>query len=112
MAERAVQRAPKVGSYRNTLGVARYRAGDNTGALEALDQSMELGSGGNAYDWLFLAMAHRQLEDETSARAWYDKAVAWMEKHKPDDEELKRYRAEAEEVLGLSSSRGSEDEGQ
>jgi hypothetical protein len=30
------------------------------------------------------------------------KAVAWMEKHKPDDEELKRFRAEAEELLGIT----------
>ena len=33
---------PDVGSYRNTLGVARYRAGDYDGAIEALEKSMEL----------------------------------------------------------------------
>ena len=46
------------------------------------------------------------------AREWFDKAVAWTDKHQPDDPELKRFRAEAEEVLGLGSSRDSEDEGQ
>ncbi len=38
---------------------------------------------------------------QQDAREWYDKAVAWMDKNKPDDEELKRFRAEAEEVLGI-----------
>ena len=34
--------------------------------------------------------------------ASYDKSVEWMEKHKPADEELKRFRAEAAELLGIA----------
>jgi len=34
------------------------------------------------------------------AREWYDRAVAWMEKHKSDDEDLRRLRAEAGETAG------------
>jgi hypothetical protein len=30
------------------------------------------------------------------ARKWFDRAVAWTQEHAPDDEELKRFRAEAE----------------
>ena len=37
------------------------------------------------------------------ARKWYDRAVEWMEKNQPADEELKRFRAEAEELLGAGS---------
>ena len=33
----------------------------------------------------------------------YDRAVAWMEKHKPDDPELRKFRAEATALLGPSS---------
>ena len=32
---------------------------------------------------------------------WYEKAVQWMDKNKPDDEELKQFRAEAAELLGM-----------
>ena len=35
------------------------------------------------------------------AREWYKKAVVWMDKNRPDDEELKRIRAETEKVLGI-----------
>jgi tetratricopeptide (TPR) repeat protein len=36
LAERAVRQAPRDGGYRNTLAVARYRAGDWRGAIAAL----------------------------------------------------------------------------
>ena len=38
--------------------------------------------------------------DGESARREYARAVAWMELTAPDDEELVRFRAEAEELLG------------
>lgn len=44
-------------------------------------------------------MAHWQLGDQDEARKFYDQAVEWMEKNKPQDEELKRFRAEAAELL-------------
>ena len=62
---------------------------------------MELSKGGGAEDWLFLAMANHRLSDKVAARTWYDKAVAWMDKNKPKNEELARFRAEAAELLGL-----------
>ena len=62
---------------------------------------MELRKGGDSFDWFFLAMAHRQLGREEDARKWYDRAVRWMEKNAPTDDELRRFRAEAEEVLEL-----------
>ena len=39
------------------------------------------------------------------ARKWYDQAVASMEKCELQSEELRRLRAEAEEVLGLKRPR-------
>jgi serine/threonine protein kinase/Flp pilus assembly protein TadD len=85
----------------NTLGAAHYRAGDWRAAITALEKSMELGQGGDALDWFFLAMAHWQLGNKEQARTWHDKAVAWMDKHMPDNDELKRFRAEAAELLGV-----------
>jgi tetratricopeptide (TPR) repeat protein len=102
LAEKAVKLAPGDGSIWNTLGVARYRAADWKGAVEALNKSMELRKGGgDSEDWFFLAMAERQLDNKDAARNWYDKAVEWMEKNNPRDGELIRFRAEATKLLGI-----------
>jgi serine/threonine protein kinase/Flp pilus assembly protein TadD len=101
LARKAVELEPKQGSWWNTLGAARYRAGDPKAAIDALTKAMELRQGGDSSDWFFLAMAHWQLGHKEEARNWYDQAVAWMRKNKPHDEELRRFRSEAEETLGL-----------
>ena len=85
--------------------MAHYRAGDWKAAIEALTKSMELRNGGDSNDWFFLAMAHWQLGDKTQARSWYDKAVPWMEKNQPKDEELLRFRAEAAALLGVKEKK-------
>jgi tetratricopeptide (TPR) repeat protein len=103
LAKKATQLAPGNGIYWNTLGVAQYRAGDHEAAIKALGKSTELGSGGVACDWFFFAMAHWQLKHTEEARRWYDKGAAWMEKNKSDDEELLRFRAEAEDLLGITA---------
>jgi hypothetical protein len=72
------------------------------GGVEALMKSVQLGKGGDNFDFFFLAMAHWQLNDK--ARAWYDQAVAWMDKNIPKNEELKRFRAEATALLGLAKA--------
>jgi tetratricopeptide (TPR) repeat protein len=88
----------------NTLGAALYRAGDWKGAISALEKSMELRKGGDADDWFFLAMAHWQRGDKEQARKWFGQAVQWMDKHKPHDEELRRFRAEAAALLKIEDT--------
>jgi hypothetical protein len=66
---------------------------------------MELGKGGNSFDWYFLAMAHWQLGKKDESRKWYDQAVEWMEKNQPKNEELRRFRAEAAELLGFEKKK-------
>jgi tetratricopeptide (TPR) repeat protein len=88
----------------NTLGVARYRAGDWKGAIQALHKSMELRKGGDGNDWFFLAMAHWQLGEKDHARTRFDQAVGWMDKHQPTDKELLHFRAEAAALLGVKDS--------
>ena len=102
LAKKAVELAPQDGNIWNTLGVAQYRAAQWKLAIEALEKSMELGTGGQAADWFFLAMSHWQLDHKDEARTWYDKAVKWMEKHEPKNEELLRFRAEAAKLLGIT----------
>ncbi len=102
MASKAVDLAPECGNSWFTLGVAQYRAGDGKAALEALKKGSELGHGGDAADWFFLAMACRQQGQEPEARQWFAKALTWMEKYRPADEELRSLQAEAEEAMGHS----------
>jgi tetratricopeptide (TPR) repeat protein/WD40 repeat protein len=101
LAKKAVELAPRDGMDWNTLGVAHYRAGDRTAAIAALEKSMELRAGGDSNDWFFLAMAHWKLGAKDKARRCFDRAVQWMEMNQPKDEELRRFRAEAAELLGI-----------
>jgi hypothetical protein len=50
---------------------------------------------------IFLAMAHWQKGEKERARRLYDQAVGWIDKTKPLDEELARFRAEATALLGV-----------
>jgi serine/threonine protein kinase/tetratricopeptide (TPR) repeat protein len=109
LAEKAVQLAPQNAGAWNTLGLARLRAADWQAARTALEKSMVLHQGGDSFDWFFLAMAHWQLAHKEEARKWYDRAVQWMEKNKPKDEELIRFRAEAEGLLGIKKQAGKKE---
>jgi serine/threonine protein kinase/tetratricopeptide (TPR) repeat protein len=105
LAKEAVRLAPKEAAFWNTLGVAHLRAGAWEDACTTVEQSMEIGKGGDANDWLPLAIAHWQLAHREEARKWYDRAVQWMEKHPTKDEDLRRFRAEAEQLLGMRKNK-------
>jgi serine/threonine protein kinase/tetratricopeptide (TPR) repeat protein len=111
-AKKAIELAPSEGTFWlvfwNTLGVSQYRNGDWKEAIEALMKSVQICKGGDSNDFFFLAMAHWQLNEKDKARAWYDRAVAWMDKHDPKNEELKRFRAEAAALLGLAKARDAQ----
>jgi tetratricopeptide (TPR) repeat protein len=102
LAKKAVVLLPKEWSYWNTLGVAQYRAGDYNAAVVALEKSVQLGEGGTGSDWFVLAMSHWKLDMNDRARKAYDRAVRWMKQHASQDEELRRFRAEAAELLGIN----------
>jgi tetratricopeptide (TPR) repeat protein len=101
-AQRAVQLAPKDAACWQTLGVARYRAGEWKESVAALNKSLQLGSGTPAADWYFLAMSAWKLGQKGEARRWYDKATDWADKHAPVPEELRRFRTEAAALLGIA----------
>jgi serine/threonine protein kinase/tetratricopeptide (TPR) repeat protein len=104
LARRAVELAPVKGAYWNTLGVAHYRAGNSKAAIPALEKSLRL-QGHNSWDWFFLAMARRQLCDRAEAGRLHEKAIRWMERFKPKDEELLRFRSEAAALMGSPEPR-------
>jgi tetratricopeptide (TPR) repeat protein len=99
LAKAALDINPREGNYWNTLGAAHYRAGDWKAAIAALNKSIEV-KGGTAHDHFFLAMAYWKNGDHGEARKWYAQGLAWMEKHDPVNEELRRFRAEAGLLLG------------
>jgi serine/threonine protein kinase/tetratricopeptide (TPR) repeat protein len=102
LADMAVKLDPENWHCWNALGVVRYRAAAWKPAIEALERSMGLHSGGDASDWLILAMARWQLGEVDKAHAWFDKAVAWIESNRPKVGAVARHRAEAAALLGLS----------
>jgi tetratricopeptide (TPR) repeat protein len=101
LAREVVEKAPKDGNNWNTLGVAYYRAGDWKKALVTLEKSAALRAGGDSFDWFFLAMTHWQLGNQEEARQWYDKAVDWMERNRPQDKEFLQFRGEAAKLLEI-----------
>jgi serine/threonine protein kinase/WD40 repeat protein len=113
LAKKAVERAPLDAIYWNTLGVAHYRAGDYRGAIEALAKSEELEPETHfAFNAFFLAMAHWQLEQTDEARQWLDRASAWMTRKEAElqndaswQEELRRFRSEAENLIGVAPTK-------
>jgi tetratricopeptide (TPR) repeat protein/serine/threonine protein kinase len=105
LSEKATQLAPENGRAWNSLGVAKYRAGQWKAAIEALEKSIELEHQGDAVHYFFLAMSRWQLEEQDKARQLYEQAVAWMGKNAPDHEMLIRFRAEAAELLGIAEGK-------
>ena len=105
LAKKAVDARMHEANYWNTLGVAHYRNGDDKAAISELETAMSLGAGGTSMDWFFLAMANWRLGDRDQAQSWFDRAVQWMDKHKPHDDELRRFRAEAEALLAVGGIR-------
>jgi tetratricopeptide (TPR) repeat protein len=108
LAQRALELEEQVGNTWNTLGVAHYRAGNWKAAIDALDKSRQHRKGGDAFDFYFLAMSYWKLGQKDEARRWYNQAVEWMEKNNDElmknpqwPEELRRFRAETEQILGI-----------
>src|SRR5262249_49777398 len=79
LAAKAVQLAPKSAEFRNTLGVAYYRAGRYREAVEVLRPNVEKEDDRFlAYDLYFLAMIYHRLGETARARDYYDWAVRWV----------------------------------
>jgi WD40 repeat protein len=106
LAERAVQRSPTNPVYRNTLGVAYYRAGRYREAVETLRPNLDRQEDRFlAFDLYFLAMSYHGLGDAAQARSHLALAARWSAAQRgtppAEVEELKLCRAEAEKLLGV-----------
>jgi tetratricopeptide (TPR) repeat protein len=103
-AQMSVDLEPQNGAHRETLGVARYRIGHWNEAIESLEKSLEL-QGDNGVALLFLAMAYSHMGEQDQARQSYDLALQWMEKESTHEEQLLRFRVEAEELLKIADKK-------
>jgi serine/threonine protein kinase/tetratricopeptide (TPR) repeat protein len=108
LARKAVALEPDEWSYLKTVGVAAFRASDWNTAAKAFQQSITF-TGGGAHDLFFLAMTRWHQGSKQDARDMYDRAVAWTDRHKPDDPELRDLRAEAAALLGQTIPKPARD---
>jgi hypothetical protein len=81
------------------------RAGNYPASVNAFWQSIVTSHGGDVYDCFFLAMAYWKMDDKDKAKKWYDKGDFIMPRFDPNNEELLRFRAEADEVTGLAKAK-------
>ncbi|WP_419189146.1 tetratricopeptide repeat protein [Stieleria marina] len=101
MARRAEELAPHHYGILNTLGIALYRAKEWQETIDVLQKSIKLG-GDKVYNWLFIAMAHWQLDQKDEAKQWYDKSLAWKAANAvatQADADLQRFYAEAAKLM-------------
>jgi tetratricopeptide (TPR) repeat protein len=103
LAQKAVAGAPEVAGLHNTLGIAQYRAGKWQDAIASLERSITLAGHADGYDLFFLAMSRWQIGERDQARNDFAAAVDWTDKNKANDEELKRFRTEAEALPGIKT---------
>jgi serine/threonine protein kinase/WD40 repeat protein len=104
LAEKAVRLDGGNANYRNTLGVAYYRAERYREAVDLLRPNLDRKDyWGPARDLYFLAMSHHRLGETEKARDYLTWAVRWTNSQRgigaAQREELAQFRAEAEEVL-------------
>ncbi|MGI8980174.1 MAG: protein kinase domain-containing protein [Pirellulaceae bacterium] len=102
LAAKALERTPSDPSNLTALAAAHYRAGNWGEAQAALDKATGLRPWGEGLDWFLLALVRWQAGDKVGARQWYEKAVEWMAKNDVHNDELRRLRAEAAELLGVN----------
>jgi uncharacterized protein HemY len=107
LAEKAARLASGSANFRNTLGLAYYRAGRYREAVEVLRLNLEKQEDKYlAYDLYFLAMSHHRLGETAQARDHYEWAVRWVQMQRGraavEPEELAAFRAEAEVLLRIN----------
>jgi len=104
LARRAVHLDANRASYLNTMGLALYRVGQYSEAIDALNQSLERGGDDAAgYNLIFLALCHSQVGNATVADDFCRRALSWHEQHHSrlsphSRDELNAFFAEAKAV--------------
>jgi serine/threonine protein kinase len=103
LAKQLLQKSPEASESWGLLGVAHYRQGDLTSAVEALERAVELDPG-DRYAPLCLAMTRWRQGDQEQARALYEKAARTIEERNSADMKVRFFRSEAMALLGVKPS--------
>ena len=98
----ATELNPALPNHWSNLGIALLRAGDAKAAAQTLEKADQMWTGSDLRRRFFLAMAYWQLGEQDKARLAYEQAVQWMDKNQPDNEDQRRFRAEAAELPGIA----------
>jgi serine/threonine protein kinase/tetratricopeptide (TPR) repeat protein len=106
-ASKAIELSPEDAAFWNTLGLAHYRRGNWSESVTAINKSMA-GRHSGAHDWFILAMAEWQRGNEDAAHDWFRRACDWMDAHSRDDQQLKKIRREADELLKSDESQSGD----
>jgi tetratricopeptide (TPR) repeat protein len=109
LAKTVVTDVPERGGAWLTLTLAEYRNGDWQAADEADQNSIKFSPGAkaNAYDWALLSMIRAQQGRREDARQWRDKARSWIAANNPQDQDLLRLTAEADELNDTPTQRSA-----
>jgi serine/threonine protein kinase/WD40 repeat protein/tetratricopeptide (TPR) repeat protein len=109
LARKAVEIEPHNWFFQNTLGVVLYRLGEYQEAARCLDANAQRSGRYAAFDLYFLAMCTQRLGNPAKAREYFDRANAFTEGESGlspvHRQELTAFRAEANEVLGISKAK-------
>jgi tetratricopeptide (TPR) repeat protein len=93
--------APENSFYCTSLGIAEYREGNWTQAVEWLQKAVQLQSGqAMAPEQFFLAMTlwQQSAGPNDEADQYFDAAVEWMQSHRPGNRQLQRIYEEAKQL--------------
>lgn len=89
------------------LGPAYFRCREYKTAIKHIQESMRIRNDGDAFDWIFLAMAHWQCGDKEKAQYWYDRVVEAIDQKRPflrcmfdSPYQLEDLKKEAETLMG------------
>jgi tetratricopeptide (TPR) repeat protein len=84
-----------------THGMVYYRAGDWAASARHLEKALQQRKAYSISAWFFMAMVCWQQGAKERARQCFREAAAWMDKHLPQNADLRRHRAEAAALLGI-----------
>jgi hypothetical protein len=68
--------------------------------LASYRKSMELGKGGDPYDWFFVAMIEHERGNADEAARRFDKSLVWLKQQNSPDADLLPIWAEAAKLMG------------
>jgi tetratricopeptide (TPR) repeat protein len=69
-------------------GIYLLNAGFTNKAVDRFEASLKQGPELQVFDWIYLAIAHRELGNTTTAESYFRQASEWIDENAPVDKEL------------------------